>query len=102
MRSSNACFYTCDINMFIARTPFHRMTDNVDDLLRELRRKNHEKKRRVLASGGKNVREHVAKTSAGKDAKTFKLIDEETAAKSIVIREYRDMHEVASRVKGKK
>ena len=69
------------------------MTDNVDDLLKELRRKNHEKKRRVLASGGKTVREHAAKV---------KLIDEETAARSIVIKEYRDLHEVASRIKGKK
>jgi hypothetical protein len=69
------------------------MTDNVDDLLKELRRKNHEKKRRVLASGGKIAREHAI---------TVKLIDEETVARSIVIKEYRDMHEVASRVKGKK
>jgi vacuolar-type H+-ATPase subunit H len=81
---------------------FARMTDNVDDLLRELRRKNHEKKRRVLASGEKTAREHKAKASAGKDRKAAKLIDEETAARSVVIREYRDLHEVASRVKGKK
>jgi len=78
------------------------MTDNVDDLLRELRRKNHEKKRRVLASGEKTYREHTTKASNGKDKLAVRLIDEETAARSIVIKEYRDLHEVASRVKGKK
>jgi hypothetical protein len=88
--------------MFNARASLHRMTDNVDDLLKELRRKNHEKKRRVLASGGKTNRETIAKASAGKYHKAVKIIDEETAARSIVIKEYRDLHEVASRVKGKK
>jgi|WetSurMetagenome_2_1015567.scaffolds.fasta_scaffold77175_4 hypothetical protein len=78
------------------------MTDNVDELLRELRRKNHEKKRRVAASGGKTDREHNTKASSGKGRKDDKLIDEATAAKSIVIKEYRDLHEVASRIKGKK
>jgi hypothetical protein len=78
------------------------MTDNVDDLLKELRRKNHEKKRRVLASGGKPDREHIAKASPRKGRKALTLIDEETAAKSVVIKEYRDLHEVASRIKGKK
>jgi hypothetical protein len=78
------------------------MTDNVDDLVKELRRKNHEKKRIVLASKEKANREENAKPQAGKERKTVKLIDEETAAKSIIIKEYRDLHEVASRVKGKK
>jgi hypothetical protein len=83
-------------------TPFLRMTDNVDDLLKELRRKNHEKRRRVLASEGNTVKEHSNKAQAGKDRPAVKLVDEETAAKSVVIKEYRDMHEVASRIKGKK
>jgi hypothetical protein len=88
--------------MFNARTNIPRMTDNVDDLLKELRRKNHEKKRRVLASGVKTDREHIAKASAGKDREAVKLIDETTMAKSVVIKEYRDLHEVASRIKWKK
>jgi predicted ATP-grasp superfamily ATP-dependent carboligase len=78
------------------------MTENVDDLLKELRRKNHEKKRGVLAEGGKTSREYIAKPSNGKNGKTVKLIDETTAAKSIVIKEYLDLHEVASRIKWKK
>jgi hypothetical protein len=83
-------------------TPFLRMTDNVDDLLKELRRKNHEKRRRVLASEGKANKQHSNKAPTGKDRPAVKMIDEETAAKSIIIKEYRDMHEVASRIKGKK
>lgn len=78
------------------------MTDNVDNLLKELRRKNHEKKRIVLASGGNTDGGPVAKVSSGEDRKADSIIDEETAAKSGVTKGFNDLHEVASRIKGKK
>jgi hypothetical protein len=77
------------------------MTQHVDELVKELRRRNHEKKR-ALSSGSKKGIVHTAKAQSAKDRKTDKLIDEATAARSVDIKGYKDLHEVASRIKGKK
>jgi hypothetical protein len=63
------------------------MTENVEDLLGELRRRNAEKRRRALLS------EHRAEANN---------VVEEKAVKTVEVKEYKDMHEVASRIKGKK
>ena len=63
------------------------MTENVEDLLEELRRRNAEKRRRALLSG-----QRAAANGTG----------EEKAVKAVEVKEYKDMHEVASRIKGTK
>lgn len=63
------------------------MTENVEDLLVELRRRNTAKKRRALLSG-----ERAGSNEAG----------EEKAMKTVEVKEYSDLHEVASRIKEKK
>lgn len=77
------------------------MAEHAEELVKELRRRNFQKKK-ALASEGKNVRERPAMFQRGKEKKKHVIIDEETAARSVVVTELKDLHEVASRVKGKK
>jgi hypothetical protein len=75
------------------------MTENVDGLLEELRRKNVEKRRQALLKD-KAVADVTGRAEFVK-GDTGSISGEETV-KLLVAGAYNDLHEVASRIKGKK
>jgi len=88
------CFYSWDINKIIVSRGVFRMAEHVDELVKELRRKNFQKKK-ALASGGGCVEKRPAGVRP-------QIEEKGTAADLPADRGFQDLHEVALRVRGKK